>query len=136
MMGIQYSQDVPNGATTPIPVNLIKSLSISKNISPIVQGSILPLIHIEKGFLIAYEDSKNARVLHAFYIKLRFIEERFIATSEISDVYEEGQTLKEAVIAYLKSLVDELLWFQRHEATLSGSLLHDFRRLQFFVDVV
>jgi hypothetical protein len=77
---------------------------------------------------------RKARVLRSFSIAVHPIEEGFVATSDISDVYELGETSAQAVSNYLSSLVDEVIWFQKHQESLSPSMLKDFDKLQPYLE--
>jgi hypothetical protein len=79
---------------------------------------------------------KHARVLQPFHVKVERVEEGFIATSPISDVYELGETFAQAVSNYLYSLVDEIMWFQDHKESLSPSMLKDFGKLLSYLSLV
>jgi Ca2+-binding EF-hand superfamily protein len=63
-------------------------------------------------------------------------EKGFIAVSDISDVYELGESASQAIINYLFSLVDELIWFQKRKESLSRSLFKDSTKLRFYVGLV
>jgi hypothetical protein len=91
--------------------------------------SVAGIINIARNFLIPYP--RDARVLQPFHIKVEPVEDGFVAISSISDVYELGETLTQAASNCLYSLVDELIWFQDHQESLSPSMLRDFDRLQF-----
>ncbi len=68
---------------------------------------------INKGVLISGPNfTRSAEVLKSLSLQVLLVEEGYIATSSISDIYEMGDFIGEAVLHYLYSLVDELLWLQ------------------------
>ena len=98
------------------------------------RSSVAGLINIARNFLIKYP--RKAKVLQSFSIKVRPVEDGYVATSNKSDVYELGETSAQAVSNYLSSLVDELIWFQEHQDCLSPSLLKDYYKLHFHLRLV
>jgi hypothetical protein len=78
---------------------------------------------------------KTAKILHSFYIRIQPVQEEFVATSDISDIYELGETPAQASLNYLHSLVDELIWFQDNKDSLSESMLEDFNKLQRYLEI-
>jgi|SRR5450755_67978 hypothetical protein len=121
--------------TTPAPADLIRTTSENRGVYSVRQG-MLPGIHIRRGFVIDIPDVGRAKVLNSFYIKMQRAEEGFIAVSDISDVYELGESASQAIIHYLFSLVDELIWFQKRKESLSRSLFKDFTKLRYYVGLV
>jgi hypothetical protein len=117
--------------TTSVPKDLLNTAS-SQTRSSIYSAA--RLINIKRDFLILYP--RKVRVLQSFFIKVRPVEDGFVATSDISDVYELGETSGQAVSNYLYSLVDEIIWFQEHQESLSPSLLKDFDKLQSYLRLV
>lgn len=113
-----------NSKTTSVSQDLLNTASSQTRSIYSVAG----IINIARDFLILYP--RKARVLQSFYIKVEPVEEGFVATSPISDVYESGDTFVQAVTNCLYSLVDEIIWFQEHQASLSPSMLKDFDKLQ------
>jgi len=92
---------------------------------------------LDQGFYITRPGLPGGiRVLQPFYIKAQPSEEGFVATSDISDVYELGESPKQAILNYLYSLIDDLTWSLDHKKSLSTSMLKDLVRLQFFIDMV
>ena len=134
MMTGQYPEQsfaFVSSKTTCVPKDLLNAVSSQ------TRGSIYSvarLINIKRDFLILYP--RKARVLQSFSIKLQPVEEGFIATSDISDIYELCETSAQAVSNYLYSLVDEIIWFQEHQESLSPSMLKDFDKLQFYLRLV
>src|SRR5712692_2187265 len=52
----------------------------------------------------------TAIVMHLFYVKVRPVGEEYIASSAISNSYEFGATIGQAIKNYLELLVDKLTW--------------------------
>lgn len=136
-MSWQYTQQAYGLTTLATPY-----VSASWTISMLVPENIArveapPNLRIGSGFVISCPNlMKEARVLHPFSIKIQPVAEGFIATSDISDVYELGETRQQATLNYLYSLVDEIVWFQDNEERLSQHMLEDYKRLQFYVGLV
>ena len=133
-MAVQYPEQsfaFVSSKTTSVPKDWLKTVA-SQTRSSI--SSVVRLININRSFLILYP--RKARVLQAFYIKVQPVEEGFVAASDISDVYELGETSAQAVSNYLYSLVDEIIWFQEHQESLSSPMLEDFHKLQFHLRLV
>jgi len=114
--------------TTSAPKDLLNTASSQAHSSIYSDAK---LINIKRDFLILYP--RKARVLQSFFIKVQPVEDGFVATSDISDVYELGETSSQAVSNYLCSLADEIIWFQEHQESLSPSMLKDFDKLQFYL---
>jgi hypothetical protein len=136
-MALQYSQQNNNSEgsmSVLVPVDQKSGKFIAENIYTVAHAEMLPDIRIETGFLI-YSPSlmRTTRVLHPFYVRVRRVDGEIAATSGISDIYELGETVKEAVLNYLYSLVDEVVWFDDNQASLSEPMLKDFNRLQFYL---
>lgn len=95
------------------------------------------LCFINKGLTIpASGYKKNAVIRQTFYIQLFPTEDGFVATSPITDIYEQGNSIGDAVRNYLYSLADELLWFEARKKNLSASMLDQFHSIQSYVSVV
>jgi hypothetical protein len=108
-----------------------------RNSYAIAYASVLPNFPIEKGFLIGHPRLlKAATVLHPFYIKIQPVRGEFIATCDIADVYESGETPIQAVLNCLYALVDEVMWFQDNKESISEPMLRDFKKLQYYVGLV
>src|SRR5881394_1824135 len=138
-MGLQYSQQhnpLSDLEETSYPRNLLNATSLQNTVGPFIgiEAQVFPVIEIKKGFLISYPC--KVEVLRPFYIKVQLVNEGFIATSIISDVYELANTYLDAVRSYLYSLVDELVWFQEQREILSPSMLKDFDKLHFHLRLV
>jgi len=117
--------------TTSVPKDLLIPTSAQ------TRGSIYSvagLVNIARDFLILHPS--NVRVLQPFYIKVEPVEEVFVATSSISDVYELGETFTQAVTNCLYSLVDEVIWLQEHKESLSPAMLKDLDKLLFHLRLV
>ena len=91
---------------------------------------------INKGILISSPNlEKSANVLKGFSIQILLVEEGYLATSSISDIYELGDFVGEAVLRYLYSLVDELIWFQEQKEHLSLPMLNQIERIQAYISI-
>ena len=142
MMVMHYSDPAAtsmNTGTTYVPVDFASRTSIPENAykSVYVGISSVRLAHIDQEFCISRPGIPGEiRVLQPFYIKVQPVEGGFVATSDISDVYELGESPKQAILNYLYSLIDDLIWFLSHKNDLSSSMLKDLTKLQFFFDLV
>lgn len=131
-MAVQYALvNLENASGTSGPKDLLKTAS-SETFS-----SIYPIsrsVSIRKNFLIS--SPRKTRVVQPFYVKVQPVEDGFVAISDISDVYELGETLSQAVGNYLVSLVDELLWLHEHKQSLSLAMLKDLEKLKIYLRLV
>lgn len=92
---------------------------------------------IKKGLAIPVSGSEKKIVIRrAFYIQLCPVEEGFVATSPITDIYEQESSVDNAVRSYLYSLADEFLWFETRGKNLSESMLDQFHSIQSYVSIV
>jgi hypothetical protein len=133
-MAVQYpekSYAFVNSKSTSVPNDLLHTAS-SGMLSSIY--SVAGLISVKKNFLLLYP--RKAVVLQSFFINVQPIEDGFVATSNLSDVYELGETSSQAVHNYLCSLVDELIWFHEHKQSLSLPMLNDLGKLQLYLRLV
>ena len=139
-MAVHYPQQdyVARGSqTTPVPEDLISAVSVHGSIRSVGQARMFPSsIHVERDFVVDVPNVGVVRVLNSFYIRVQRVEGGFVAVSGISDVYELGETASQAVVNYLFSLVDELVWFREHKESLSSSMLRDCTKLQFYLSLV
>lgn len=71
-----------------------------------------------------------------FIVEVVPMESDFLATSRISNAYELGVSVGQALRNYLEFLVDELIWLQTHEKELSPSITEDLRLLQNYLRIV
>lgn len=78
----------------------------------------------------------TAIVIQSFYVEVRLVEEEYIASSNISNSFEFGETPGRAIKNYLELLVDKLIWLKKHRAELSPSIRQDLRILQSYVRIV
>lgn len=78
---------------------------------------------------------KTAKILQFFSIRIQPGPGGFVATSDISDIYELGETPEQAARNYLYSLVDELIWFHNNKDILSKHLLEGFNKLQRYLEI-
>ena len=102
-----------------------------------MQDIMLPGFLIKKDFLISNPHlMRTARVLQPFYIKVQLDRGEFVAISDISDIYEMWETRRLAVLNYLYSLVDELIWLQEHQENVSRPMLENFNKLQSYLELV
>lgn len=93
-------------------------------------------VPIDQNLLISHPDlGVKARVLQPFYIEVKPAGNEFVAVSDISDIFETGKTANDAVLSCLYSLVDELIWYRERQQSLSGPMLKDLDKLQFYLDV-
>lgn len=128
-MAIQYTQQYysSTGLVSPsIPVSRKSGVSIYKR-----------RVRVDEGFSISHPHlMRTAKVLHPFAIDIRRVEEGFVAASSISDVYELGETPKQAIVNYLYALIDEIMWFQDNKECISEPMSRDFSELQFHLGLV
>jgi hypothetical protein len=96
--------------------------------------SIAEPITIAKDFLLLCP--QKARVLQPFTVNVQITENGFVATSNISDVYELGDTFAQSVLNYLYSLVDDLIWFEERKQSLSLPMQKELDKLQFYLSLV
>lgn len=137
MFYTQQFRDLTNSTPIYAWVNQKSNASIAKSAYIMAYAEILPGFLIKKGCLISNPDLvKKARVLQPFYIKVQLESGEFVATSDISDIYEMWETRRLAVLNYLYSLVDELMWFQENQESLSGPMLENFNKLQLYLKLV
>jgi len=93
--------------------------------------------YINQGLVIRLPGSKViAIVTQPFLVEITPAEDGYVATSSISNVYEMGATHRIAIINFFKSLVDELIWLQKHEKELSPSIQQELRLLQNYIRIV
>ena len=95
--------------------------------------SVYP-IHEGIKIRVSHPDA-TALVIRIFYVEVRLVGQNYIASSNISNAFELGETPGRAIKNYLELLVDKLSWFKKHKAELSPSLLHDFLLLQIYVRI-
>jgi len=74
-------------------------------------------------------------VLQSFIVEIALTEtkEEYIATSNISNVYELAETASQTLKSYLQALVDELAWLQKNEKSLSPSIQEELYHLQYYI---
>ena len=92
------------------------------------------VIHPGVGISVSHPQA-TAIVIQPFIIEIAPSEGEYLATSRISNVYELGAMPGQAVMRYLKSLVDELVWLQKHQKSLSASIREELRLLQSYVTI-
>jgi hypothetical protein len=92
---------------------------------------------IREGVLIPRPNPKvSARVIQSFSIQLFPSEEGYIAASDLCNITELEKTKGEAVLSYLHSLVDELIWLQKHVEHLSKPLREELNRVRAHIQIV
>lgn len=92
---------------------------------------------IREGVLIPrLSPNASARVIRPFSIQLIPSEEGYIAVSDLCNITELENTMGEAVRSYLYSLVDELLWLQKHAENLSKPLREELTRIKTYIRIV
>jgi len=69
-------------------------------------------------------------------IALSETEDEYMATSGISNGFELEATSSQARESYLRSLVDDLVWLQKHKEELSPSILEELHILQHYIQIV
>lgn len=79
---------------------------------------------------------KFVSVLRPFYVRLTHVEDGYAASSLISDIYEQGESVGSAIRSYLYSLADELLWLQKRKENLSKPLLEQLITMQFHLQII
>lgn len=139
-MATQYTQRAfgsVRSTTSSVSSSKRSSTVIPASIDVVVHAKVSPDLRIEKGLSVDNPFlMKTARVLSSFYVRIQQVHGEFLISSDVSDVYESGDTPRQATLNYLYSLVDELSWFQEHKENLSHSMLKDFERLQFYLSLV
>lgn len=92
-------------------------------------------IFLKKNFIFPASGAvaRQVKVLQPFHIKVEQLEKECVASSDISDIFEVGDTFKEAVLHYLRSLADELLWLQEHKDGLSSDMLEELKKIQCYL---
>lgn len=92
---------------------------------------------IHQGVIIRiFDPQATAVVEQPFIVEVVPMESDFLATSRISNAYELGVSVGQALRNYLEFLVDELIWLQTHEKELSPSITEDLRLLQNYLRIV
>jgi len=109
-----------------------RKLSDSKQIKTVFVGDeSLP------GMMIYIPNPEaTAVVVQPFIVEVALSEEEYLVTSRISNIYELGITPGKALTNYLRLLVSELIWLQKHEDSLSYSIREELRHLQKYVQIV
>jgi hypothetical protein len=133
----QHIDDLANSTPVYALVGQEGSVSVAESVYAVVHAEVSFVFQIEKGLQVSSPHlARTARVLRPFYVKVGLDHGEFIATSDVSDVYESGEMEGLTVLNYLRSLVDELVWFQEHRGSLSETMLENFNRLQFYLVLV
>jgi hypothetical protein len=136
-MAIRYAYNAANSTISSVLQSGKSGTVGPKNSYAIAHAKMLPDFLVERGFSIAHPQlRRTVRVLHPFYIKTQPVQGEFAATSDISDVYELGETPEQAILNYLYALVDEITWFQGKKESISEPMLRDFKKLQFYLGLI
>lgn len=141
-MVMGYTQHACNSSKstttyTYLPSNWESNASVPESIYPIAFAQTLPDFLVEKALLIKNPHvARTAKVLRSFYINVQPVQGEFVASSDISDVYEVGKVDRQAILNYLYSLVDEVIWLQEREENLSKVMLEKLRKLQMYLRLV
>lgn len=98
-------------------------------------GRINCYIHEGSKITVSHPQA-TATVIQSFVIEVIPLEEDYFATSRISNAYELGTSVGQAIRNYLEFLVDELIWLQKNEENLSASIQEDLRLLQRYLRIV
>lgn len=137
---LQHDRRVYNLANSTPAYALVSpksNTSIAEGLYTVAHAEVPSVFLIEKGLQVSSPHlGRTARVLQSFYVKVGLDRGEFIATSGISDIYESGETKGLAVLNYLYSLIDEIVWFQAHKESLSEAMLEGFVRLQSYLSLV
>lgn len=76
------------------------------------------------------------KVIQLFVVEVKHTGEEFLATSPISNSYEFGETVGQALKNYLAILVDELTWLEKHQVELSPAIQEELHLLQNYIRIV
>jgi hypothetical protein len=74
--------------------------------------------------------------LQSFVVEVKLTGEEYLATGSISNVYEFGETMAQALENYLAILIDEFSWLEKHEPELSPAVREDLRLLRSYLRIV
>lgn len=108
-------------------------------IRPVDNRSIAIKSCVKQNTKISLSNSTiTALVIQPFTIdiKLSETEDEYMATSSISNGFELEATPSQARESYLRSLVDDLFWLQKHKEELSPSILEELYILQHYIQIV
>ena len=78
----------------------------------------------------------TAVVTQSFFVNVQPGRDEYTVTSNISNSYEFGKTIDQAIKNYLEILVEELVWLEKHKTDLSPSILEDLYRLKIYLRIV
>ena len=97
----------------------------------IVKSESNNICSIREGVIVSQLDPlRKATVTQAFTIQLFPVQDGFVATSGLSDIYELEATRGSAIRSYLSSLLDELLWLEEQKESLSDALYEELERIK------
>lgn len=92
---------------------------------------------IPEGLEIRVTDpDATGKVIQLFVVEVKHTGEEFLASSPISNSYEFGETVGQALKNYLAILVDELTWLKKHQAELSSAIQEELNLLQNYIRIV
>ena len=109
------------------------------NIYQVDNRSVSLKSRIKQNTEIRLSDPRTvAVVIQPFTIDIKLSEEEdeYMATSSISNGFELEATPSQARESYLRSLVDDLVWLQKHKKDLSPSILEELYLLQRYMQIV
>jgi hypothetical protein len=87
--------------------------------------------YIERGVEISRLHPKiHAVVVKSFPIHITKVEDGYVATSDICNIYELEANIGDAVRNYLYSLVDELIWLEKEENNLWPMFLEQLKEIR------
>jgi hypothetical protein len=80
----------------------------------------------------------TAVVIRPFFITVEHseTEDEYMATSSISNGFELEVSSTHARESYLRSLVDDLVWLQKHKEELSPAILEELHLLESYIQIV
>ncbi len=103
----------------------------------IFQAESISKCDIREGVLIPRLSPKaSAKVIRPFSIQLILTQSGYVAVSNLCNITEIEETMGEAVRSYLYSLVDELIWLQKHTESLSKPLQEELNRIRAYISIV
>lgn len=117
--------------------NTLNSKTTSSPITTTSAKEVPTVCFIKAGFVLPMPLHRTyANVLQTFYIQLAATDDGYIATSPISDIYEQDVSAGDAVRKYLYSLVDELLWLREHKEDVSDMIRKQLDLIQSYISII
>jgi len=93
--------------------------------------------NVREGVVISNLNAQiSAKVIQPFSIQLFPSEEGYMAVSNLCNICELEKTRGDAAHSYLYSLVNELVWLQKHEESLSRPLQEELNRISTYIQIV